>query len=413
MKETHSLAEKYLLFFYFLQGVRQIFKSKQIIVYLIVLLVFLKCTQYMTFNGVEVFTILFIILSILYVLCNSMFFKNISIRRKLKKIKFCNKMKEYPCLLDISKEKNKNCATFKSKGISSENWEENTALLENVLNITISRITLRNNQDEISIYYTKGIFDYSRTREMNDSLMLCEEYFDEIVLGENGEGIISMSFRDIPHMLIGGSSGSGKTKLVKLILHQCMYMNYEIYLVDFKWGVDFSNYFKKGCHFIKDINSLLECLSQIHKTMIERLILLDEAGYSNIDEFNSDIFSDCDDMRRIILVIDEFADILGNKSVSKDKKIILEQIEDMLTEISRKGRAAGVHMIVSTQRPDAVVLPSAIKSNFTYRIAGECDDNLSRIILDNGNANSMIPKDTKGVFLDSNGRLFKGFLLVE
>lgn len=69
----------------------------------------------------------------------------------------------------------------------------------------------------------------------------------------------------------------------------------------------------------------------------------------------------------------------------------------------------GIHLILSTQRPDANVLTGQIKSNFGYRICGKADDVLSNIILDSSIASDLITDKDKGLFVTQNKKVFKGY----
>ena len=76
------------------------------------------------------------------------------------------------------------------------------------------------------------------------------------------------------------------------------------------------------------------------------------------------------------------------------------------------GRAVGIHLIISTQRPDASAVPGSIKSNLDVRICGKADATLSTIILGDGRANEVIPKDSQGRFVLANGAediIFQGY----
>ena len=79
----------------------------------------------------------------------------------------------------------------------------------------------------------------------------------------------------------------------------------------------------------------------------------------------------------------------------------------------RLGRAFGIHLILATQRPDANIISGQIKNNISYKICGRADQVLSQIILDNTDASTYIPSDSKGLFLNQDGTLFKAYLFDE
>jgi S-DNA-T family DNA segregation ATPase FtsK/SpoIIIE len=117
-------------------------------------------------------------------------------------------------------------------------------------------------------------------------------------------------------------------------------------------------------------------------------------------------------IKRIFIVVDECA-MLTDSGVGKEAKQISAQIVDKLSTIARMGRAVGIHLIIATQRPDANAVPGSIKSNLDCRICGKADTILSGIILGDGRADDIIPKDSQGLFVMANGAediIFKGFL---
>ena len=115
-------------------------------------------------------------------------------------------------------------------------------------------------------------------------------------------------------------------------------------------------------------------------------------------------------LRRILLVVDEIAELTDTTGMDKPHKEEVAAIVSNLATIARLGRAFGIHLVVSTQRPDAMVVPGQIKNNLDGRICGKADNVLSQIILDSTDAADRIPKDSQGLFLDQDGTLFRGYL---
>lgn len=91
---------------------------------------------------------------------------------------------------------------------------------------------------------------------------------------------------------------------------------------------------------------------------------------------------------------------------------ISKQYNQQLSTIARLGRAFGINLVVGTQRPDATVIPGQIKNNMDIRLCGKADNTLSIIILDNGDAAEKIPKDSRGLFLNQDGVLFRAYRFI-
>ena len=101
--------------------------------------------------------------------------------------------------------------------------------------------------------------------------------------------------------------------------------------------------------------------------------------------------------------------MLDKTGLSKDDKAEVAAIENLLSTIARQGRAFGIHLILSTQRPDSNILSGQIKSNIDYRVCGRADLVLSQIILDKGDAHDRIAKNAQGRFINNDDILFQAY----
>lgn len=130
-------------------------------------------------------------------------------------------------------------------------------------------------------------------------------------------------------------------------------------------------------------------------------------GTSNLTEYAK---ATGENLPRHIFSCDEVAEILDTTGLNKAEKEVYSQIVRFLSLIARQGRAFGIHLMLSTQRPSADLIPGQIRTNLTLRICGRADDILSRIILDSPAAAEQIPLDAKGRFVTNMGQTFQGFL---
>ena len=214
----------------------------------------------------------------------------------------------------------------------------------------------------------------------------------------------------VPHVLIGGSTGSGKSVLLKNLLMQCVFKGSDVYIADFKGGLDFPRIWWEKAQVIIEPVKFLQKLQKIEAEMKHRIEVLRKADKRNLHDYNF-IHSEYR-YPRIVIACDEAAQLLDRTGRTKEEKEVIEQITKYLALFARQGRAVGIHLMLATQRPDANVIPGAIKSELDCRICGRADLILSQIVLDNGNANTQIPKDARGRFLlgdGGDGVLFQGF----
>ena len=222
-------------------------------------------------------------------------------------------------------------------------------------------------------------------------------------------GQVKINLAKIPHILLGGSTGSGKSVLLKLLIMQCVKKDADVFIADFKGGVDFLPVWHKKCNIITEENKLLKTLTILVDELENRKEILRNSGYANIGEYNKV----SNKMKRIVFACDEVAEVLDKTGLSKDAKELVTQIEGKLSIIARQGRAFGIHLILATQRPDANILAGQIRNNIDFRVCGRADNVLSQIILDNTEAADKIPKESQGLFITHDGVVFQGYLFDE
>lgn len=172
----------------------------------------------------------------------------------------------------------------------------------------------------------------------------------------------------MPHLLIAGSTGTGKSVGLNSLLVSLM-MKYSpadlrLMIVDPKM-VEFA-VFEKSPHMLfgEVLNSSEKAVSMLDwlcNEMDARYLLFKQRLVQGIDDYNATINPEKQrKMYRIVVIIDEFADLM-----SKNKK----QIEEKIARIAQKARAAGIYLILATQRPSVNIMEGSIKTNFTSRIA--------------------------------------------
>ena len=317
-------------------------------------------------------------------------------------IGFINSIGITPILIKEVKTTNTIIIVFDNVGISISEWENRKAEIESILNISIASITIGNTNRQIIINAGIGKFDYKNTlhwnsnnsNKPNDSLLK---------LGESMFNPVIVSLNDYPHFLIGGATGSGKTLLLKLILMQCINNGFIVNIADFKGGVDFGRIWENHCTFVTDISNTTKKLDEIIAELENRKKLYAKNGYKNISDYNK---HELIKHKRIIFACDELAELLDTTGLSTKEKEPIKKIQNQLSSLARLGRAFGIHLILATQRPDANIISGQIKNNISYKICGRADQVLSQIILDNTDASTYIPSDSKGLFLNQDGTLF-------
>jgi DNA segregation ATPase FtsK/SpoIIIE-like protein len=211
-----------------------------------------------------------------------------------------------------------------------------------------------------------------------------------VILGVNASyETYGFDLAELPHLLIAGTTGSGKSILVKTILASIMYKlspnDVRLVLVDPK-RVDFG-IFNASPFLAHKVITDMDDASEILKTLVDemerRYDLLEASKASNIAFFNQSAKPD-KSMPYIVAVIDEFADlIMGDTS----------DIGENIIRIAQKARACGIHLILATQRPSAEVINGLIKANVPGKIALSVSSSInSKIIIDRTGAEKLLGK---------------------
>jgi DNA segregation ATPase FtsK/SpoIIIE, S-DNA-T family len=220
----------------------------------------------------------------------------------------------------------------------------------------------------------------------------------------------------MPHLLMAGATGQGKSVGLNAILVSLLYKKHpsqlKLVLVDPK-KVELSLYRLIEKHFlaklpgeeesiITDTKKVVHTLNALCIEMDNRYDLLKEAGCRNIKEYNEKFVARKLNPEKghqflpfIVLVIDEFADLIMTAG---------KEVEMPIARLAQLARAIGIHLIIATQRPSVNIITGTIKANFPARIAFKVSSKIdSRTILDVGGAEQLIGKGD--MLISYNGEL--------
>tara|TARA_S200000501_G_scaffold91662_1_gene85035 strand:+ start:23 stop:1774 length:1752 start_codon:yes stop_codon:yes gene_type:complete len=218
-----------------------------------------------------------------------------------------------------------------------------------------------------------------------------------------GKGILGdiaiLDLVEMPHLLIAGTTGSGKSVSLNTIIVSLLYQlkpdEVKFVIIDPK-KVEMSLYKGLEDHYLlkfdgidesiitKKDNAIL-ALRSLEKEMDARYDLLAEAGKRNISEYNGMMKKSKKDlMPYIVLMVDELADLMMYSP---------RDVEAPIARLAQLARAVGIHLVIATQRPSVDVITGVIKANFPARIAFQVATKIdSRTILDVNGADKLIGK---------------------
>ncbi|MBP6891062.1 DNA translocase FtsK [Candidatus Parcubacteria bacterium] len=212
-----------------------------------------------------------------------------------------------------------------------------------------------------------------------------------LALGKNvsGEPIFA-DLAKMPHMLVAGATGSGKTICLNALIMSLLYANspktMRLILVDPK-RVEFQVYNELPhllCPVIYNAQKTLNALSWMIEEMDRRFdVISEEKGARDIQSYNARIIKrGKEPMPYIVFIIDELADLMSTKG---------KELEAGIVRISQMARAVGIHLILATQRPSVNVITGLIKANVpgrvAFRVASQID---SRTIIDSAGGEKLL-----------------------
>ncbi len=210
-----------------------------------------------------------------------------------------------------------------------------------------------------------------------------------LALGKDIAGkVIVADLAKMPHLLIAGATGSGKSvcinDIIISLIYKCSPSDLQLILVDPK-VVELSA-FGVLPHLkvpvVTDPKKAAGALAGGVREMTERYKRFAKIGARDLERFNELQKDPKDKLPKLVIIIDELADLM---------MVAPDTVEDSICRIAQLGRAAGIHLIVATQRPSADVITGLIKANIPSRIAFAVSSAIdSRIILDSGGAEKLL-----------------------
>ena len=235
--------------------------------------------------------------------------------------------------------------------------------------------------EEISLVSLREVMESKEFRQLDSKL--------KIALGRGvaGQPVVA-DLATMPHLLIAGATGSGKSVCINAIT-TCLAFNnppedLRLVMIDPK-RVELSR-FKGLPHLLSGVEHEAErvigVLKWVTREMEERYKKFAEAASRNLEDYNSKLKPHNERLPYIVVVIDELADLM---------LFAPEDIEWLICRIAQMARATGIHLIVATQRPSVDVVTGLIKTNFPARISFAVTSQVdSRVILDSAGAESLL-----------------------
>ncbi|MGD8398451.1 MAG: DNA translocase FtsK, partial [Anaerolineae bacterium] len=237
--------------------------------------------------------------------------------------------------------------------------------------------------EQISLVSLRGVLESREFRAIDSQLT--------IALGEDVSGhSAAIDLALMPHLLIAGATGSGKSVCINAIIC-CLLMNngpedLNMLLIDPKMVelVGYNDVPHLVAPVVVDVEQVVVALAWVTHQMDRRYKIFHEAGARNLAQYNAHARSRKgeDPLPNLVVFIDELADLM---------MVAPDEVERHICRLAQMGRATGIHLVIATQRPSVDVVTGLIKANFPARISFAVTSQVdSRVILDQPGAENLL-----------------------
>jgi hypothetical protein len=290
------------------------------------------------------------------------------IKRKYQKgidrLRLKSGLDEKPVVLNVKHiDENRTKLLIKSYGLGQERYQSKLDDLRASVGQKVESVVyVENDNTQVEIFLAR------RPLENLVKLSHVKEYLTRpysFIVGKSLKGVITQSIVDLPHLMIGGTSGGGKSVALNNVLINLLDSsdNLQMYLVDLKGGLEIKAYEGlENVTLIKNIQNTTAVLKQLVDEMNRRYQYLEENEFKKIDPKR-------DKVNRIVIAIDECTDLLGTIPRNHKDYTYVQKAIQYCDELARKSRASGIHIILATQKIDKSSIPTRIQENMAGRLA--------------------------------------------
>ncbi len=236
---------------------------------------------------------------------------------------------------------------------------------------------------QVSLVSLRGVMESKEFKSIDSRLA--------IALGETVSGqSMAVDLALMPHLLIAGATGSGKSVCINAIVCCLLFSNrpqdLRMLMIDPKMVelIGYNDVPHLLAPVVIDVEQVVGALAWITRQMDARYKLFHEAGVRNLDEYNQRVGrrKGEEPLPTLAVFIDELADLM---------MVAPDEVERHICRVAQMGRATGIHLVIATQRPSVDVVTGLIKANFPARVSFAVTSQTdSRVILDQGGAETLL-----------------------
>ncbi|PIP94758.1 MAG: hypothetical protein COW00_01870 [Bdellovibrio sp. CG12_big_fil_rev_8_21_14_0_65_39_13] len=308
------------------------------------------------------------LLMILFIVCVSLGFKLRYVRTKFIKIfitaGLTNGKGDTPKLVGRNKlDKFRVQYDFDANGVGLSEFKDKQERIEAQFGMEVESIKMGKNPGRALITFNKRKFPETVSyQDVSEEKVLAPDSF---YVGHSVEGVVTQKISDLPHMLVAGTTGSGKSVFFK----QCLVgllestKHLQLYIIDLKGGleaIDFKD--APNVKIVKTMQEAVMLLRQVEKEMKDRFKFLENNALKTIVPGR-------DKKDRIVVAVDEASVLYMERSRYDDDFKIALEARKLADSISKLSRAASIHLLLATQKLDRTVIPVSVSENISGRMA--------------------------------------------
>ena len=256
---------------------------------------------------------------------------------------------------------------FDANGVGLSEFKDKQERIEAQFGMEIESIKMGKRPGRTLVTFNKRKFpELIQYSELSEGKVLPPHSF---YVGLSPEGVVTQDIAELPHMLIAGATGTGKSVYFKSVLYSLLdstkYRHLQLYIIDLKRGLEAADF--KGAPNVKIVKKMKDAvtlLTQVKEEMDRRFDILEEK-----DDGSKVINPKTDGVPRIVVAVDEASVLYMNRNRYDDDYKDAMQARQLADSISKLSRAAAIHLILATQKVDRNVLPTSVTENMTGRMA--------------------------------------------
>lgn len=340
-----------------------------------------------------------LILIFSFVLGNVSFKLNQNFQKKLNRVKLIGYDGSFFNVIAVDKiDEYRTTVVIKSVGIGLDKYQQNKSDIESSLAEEVDSIVNGANPQIVILNLTKRKLPKMIAYHTLDGNLVTPNSF---IIGESMKGVVTRTLDSLPHLLIAGTTGGGKSVFFKQTLLSLLKTtpNLQLYLLDLKRGVEMKDFGElPNVRIAKTEEEACKMLKKIKEEMDRRFEYLEKSGHK-------EIVPQRDGFDKIVVGIDEASVLYTKVKSNNSKALVINAAREYTDELAKLARAAGIHLILATQKVSKETIDTKVQENIGGRVCFRMNTMVNSVTV-LGNKKAFELPDIKGRAIWASGNEF-------